>query len=166
MVENKKIRNATKSKLGNLTFKSQLEKMAYKTLMELGFKPQYEPKTFIVWEGYESSIPYYDKETDKQRLNRTGDNNSPKILVLKSNKVQPIRYTPDFYFKYGNIDIWLELKGIENDVFYIKKKLFRKYLDDLYARTGQFSMYFEIYNKRQLLQALDIIKEYEQRVNT
>lgn len=164
MVENKKIRNATKSKLGNLTFKSQLEKMAYKTLIELGFKPQYEPKTFVVWEGYESSIPFYDKETDTQRLKR--DENSPRLLVLKSNKIQSIRYTPDFYFKYGNIDIWLELKGVENDIFYIKKKLFRKYLDDLYTRTGQFSIYFEIYNKRQLLQALDIIKEYEQRVNT
>ena len=49
---------------------------------------------------------------------------------------------------------------MENDVFYIKKKLFIKFLDDRYASTGQKSMYFEIYNKRQLLQALEIIKDY------
>lgn len=163
MAENKKIRNATKSKLGNITFKSQLEKMAYRTLTELGFNPQYEPKTFVVWEGYESKIPFYDKETDTQRLKR--DENSPKLLTLKSNKIQPIRYTPDFYLRYDNIDIWIEMKGVENDLAYIKKKLFRKYLDNLYMLKGQFSIYFEIYNKRQLLQAIDIIKEYEQRIN-
>ena len=42
---NKKIRNATECKSGNLTFKSQLEKSIYKTLLEQGFNPQYEPKT-------------------------------------------------------------------------------------------------------------------------
>ena len=59
-----------------------------------------------------------------------------------------------------NIDIYIEAKGIENDVFYIKKKMFIKYLDDKFIKTGQKSMYFEVFNKRQLLQAVDIIKEY------
>lgn len=159
---NKKIRNATKASLGNITFKSQLEKMAYRTLVGLGFKPQYEPKTFVVWEGFESPTPFYDKETDKQRLKRTGDDNGPKILVRKPGKIQPIRYTPDIYIRYGNLDVWIEIKGIENDVAYIKKKMFRKYLDGLYYSTGQRSVYFEVYNKRQLLQAIEIFKNYEQ----
>ena len=84
---NKKIRNATKASLSNITFESQLEKMAYRTLVELGFKPQYEPKTFVVWEGFESYTPFYDKETDNQRLKRVGNDNSPKIL-MKMYKVQ------------------------------------------------------------------------------
>ena len=42
---NKKIRNATECKSGSLTFKSQLEKMVYNTLVEQGFNPQYEPRT-------------------------------------------------------------------------------------------------------------------------
>lgn len=159
---NKKIRNATKASLSNITFESQLEKMAYRTLVELGFKPQYEPKTFVVWEGFESYTPFYDKETDNQRLKRVGNDNSPKILVRKSDKIQPIRYTPDIYVRYGNLDVWIEMKGIENDVAYIKKKMFRKYLDNLYHSTGQRSVYFEIYNKRQLLQAIEIFKNYEQ----
>ena len=58
-----------------------------------------------------------------------------------------------FYFKYGNLDVYIEAKGIENDVFYLKKKLFRKYLDDIFTRTKQHSIYFEIYTKKQLLQA-------------
>ena len=157
---NKKIRNATKASLGNITFKSQLEKMAYRTLVELGFKPQYEPKTFVVWEGFESLTPFYDKETDIQKDKRDPD--SPKMLTLKSNKIQPIRYTPDIYVKYNNLDVWIEVKGIENDVAYIKKKMFRRYLDNLFVTKGQRSIYFEIYNKRQLLQAIEIFKNYEQ----
>jgi hypothetical protein len=38
--------------------------------------------------------------------------------------------------------------------------LFRKYLDDVLESTGQKSIYFEVYTKKQLLQALEIIKEY------
>lgn len=160
MAENKRIRGATKTNSLGITFNSQLEKSLYKTLLELGFKPEYEPKTFTVWNGFNSVTPFYDKETDTQRDRR--DPKSPKILVEKSKIVQPIRYTPDLYFKYKDIDIWIEAKGIENDVFYIKKKLFRKYLDDLYYSKGQRSLYFEVYTRKQLMQAIEIIKSYGQ----
>jgi hypothetical protein len=158
-MENKKIRGATKNVLQGIKFKSQLEKSVYTTLSQLGFKPQYEPKTFTLWDGFTPLTPYYDRETDTQRDKRNPK--SSKMLILKSSKIVGIRYTPDFYFKYKDIDIWIEAKGIENDVFYIKKKLFIKYLDNLFEETGQKSMYFEVYTKRHLLQALSIIQEYE-----
>lgn len=158
MSGNKKIRNATKSTSKGLTFKSQLEKSVYNTLLQQGFKPQYEPKTFELWDGFTPLTPYYDRETDNQRNKR--DPNSSRMLTLKSSKIIGIRYTPDFYFRYGDIDVWIESKGVENDVFYIKKKLFIKYLDKEYIKTGQRSMYFEVYTKRHLLQAIEIIKEY------
>ena len=101
----------------------------------------------------------YDAQQTK-RINNGGTTKS-KILTLKTGKIVGIRYTPDFYFKYGNLDVYIEAKGIENDVFYLKKKLFRKYLDDIFIRTKQHSIYFEIYTKKQLLQAIEIIKEYE-----
>lgn len=157
---NKKIRGATRTESLGLTFKSQLEKSLFKTLLEQGFNPKYEPKTFVVWEGFTSVTPFYDRETDSQRDKR--DPRSSKILVEKSHIVQPIRYTPDIYFEYNGIDIWIEVKGIENDIFYIKKKLFRKYLDEVLATTGKRSLYFEIYTKKQLLQAIKIIKDYGQ----
>lgn len=157
---NKKIRGATKTNSLGITFKSQLEKSLYKTLLELGFNPKYEPRTFIVWEGFTSVTPFYDKETDSQRDKR--DPKSSKILVEKSHVVQPIRYTPDIYFEYNGIDVWIEAKGMENDVFYIKKKLFRKYLDKVLFTTGKRSLYFEVYTKKQLLQAIEIIKSYGQ----
>lgn len=157
MAGNKKIRNATLSKSGNLTFKSKLEKMAYDCLLQHGFNPQYEPTTFTLIDSFESKTPFYDKETDSQfqRRKEAGDY-TPKQLVLKSNKVQGIRYTPDFYFNYNGLHVYVEMKGIENDVHYIKKKLFRRYLDSQSYR----SIYFEIYTKKQLLQALKIIEDY------
>ena len=161
MAGNKKISGATKTNSLGITFKSQLEKCFYKTLLELGFKPKYEPKTVAVWEGFTAITPFDDRETDTQRNKR--DPKSSKILVEKSHIVQPIRYTPDIYFEYKGIDVWVEAKGIENDVFYIKKKLFRKYLDRLLVTTGKKSLYFEVYTKKQLLQAIDIVKSYGQK---
>lgn len=58
-------------------------------------------------------------------------------------------------------------KGISgDDVFYIKKKLFRKYLQDKFESTGQKSLFFEIYTKKQVLQSLQIIKEYATNEST
>ena len=58
----------------------------------------------------------------------------------------------------NDLFIIIEAKGMENDVFYIKKKLFRKYLES----WGKPVLYFELRSKKQLLQAIEIIKNYEQ----
>ena len=118
--------------------------------------------TFTLWEGFSPVTPYYDKESDRQREKRLeeGKETCPsKMLIRKTGKIIGIRYTPDFHFKYNNLDVWIEAKGIENDVFYIKKKMFLKYLDDRFYRTGERAVYFEVYTKKQLLQALQIIRE-------
>lgn len=158
-----KIRNATICKDNSITFKSVLEKSIYNTLLQQGFEPQYEPTTFTLWEGFEPITPYYDKETDKQKIKRLSngiDNRASKILIQKTGKIVGIRYTPDFYFKYNDLNVYIEAKGIENDVFYIKKKMFIKYLDSLYTEKGEKSIYLEVYTKKQLLQAIEIIKSY------
>lgn len=164
MTANKKIRNATQSSSRGITFKSQLEKSIYNTLLQQGFEPQYEPKTFTLWDGFTPITPFYDKETDKQNQKRAEllGKKVSKILVKKEGKVIGIRYKPDFYFKYNDLNVYIEAKGIENDVFYIKKKMFIKYLDDRYLESGEKSIYFEVYTKKQLLQAVEIIKEYGQ----
>lgn len=161
---NKKIRNATQSSSKGITFKSQLEKSIYNTLLQQGFEPQYEPTTFTLWEGFTPITPFYDKETDKQNQKRAEllGKKVSKILVKKEGKAIGIRYKPDFYFKYNDLNVYIEAKGIENDVFYIKKKMFIKYLDDRYLESGEKSIYFEVYTKKQLLQAVEIIKSYEQ----
>lgn len=162
-MSNKKIKNATSNDSNGIRFKSLLEKSIYTTLIQYGFNPKYEPITFTLWEGFAPITPYYDQETLSQKVRRISkgiDTTSSKILIKKLNKIIGIRYTPDFYFKFNNINIYIEAKGIENDVFYIKKKMFIKYLDELYNKNKEKSMYFEIYTKKQLLQAIEIIKNY------
>lgn len=161
---NKKIRNATQSISGGITFKSKLEKSIYDTLLEQGFNPKYEPITFVIWEGFRPTIPYYDRETNYRRDVRlaASGGSSAKMLVRKKARILNVQYTPDFYFKYNDLNVYIEAKGIENDVFYLKKKMFIKYLDDLYLEKGERSIYFEVYTRKQLLQAIEIIKNYEQ----
>lgn len=159
---NRKVRNATICKTSGITFKSQLEKSVYNTLQQLGFNPEYEPETHLLWPSFSPLTPFYDKESDSQYNKRieSGDSVRNRLLVQKIGKVIGIRYTPDFYFRYKDIDVYIEAKGMENDVFYIKKKMFRFYLDKRFRKTGQKSMFFEIYTKKQLLQAVEIIKNY------
>lgn len=161
--ENKKIRNATPLSYNGITFKSKLEKQIYITLQLYKLSPEYESKTFVIWEGYTSRIPFYDRESQSQKTKRLskGDSNRIRSLTLKPPKLRDITYTPDFYIRYNNLDVYIESKGFENDVFPIKKKLFRKYLDDLFTNTGQQSIYFEVYTIGQLLQALEIIKNFK-----
>lgn len=161
---NKKIRNATQSISGGITFKSKLEKSIYDTLLEQGFNPKYEPITFVIWEGFRPTIPYYDRETNYQRDVRlaASGGSSAKMLVRKKARILNVQYTPDFYFKYNDLNVYIEAKGIENDVFYLKKKMFIKYLNGRYLEKGEKSIYFEVYTRKQLLQAIEIIKNYEQ----
>lgn len=159
---NRKIRNATICKTSGITFKSQLEKSVYNTLQQLGFNPEYESETHLLWPSFSPLTPFYDKESDSQYNKRieSGDSVKNRLLIQKIGRVIGIRYTPDFYFRYKDIDVYIEAKGMENDVFYIKKKMFRFYLDKKFRKTGQKSMFFEVYTKKQLLQAVEIIKNY------
>lgn len=140
--ENKKIINASPLEYDGIFFKSKLEKMAYQTLKEQGFPVLYEPKKFIIWKGFRPNVPFYNKDT------------STRMLKMDSKKVIDISYTPDLMFEYNNHLIIIEMKGFENNTYPLKKKIFRKWLESNYPN----SIYFEIFTKKQLLQAIDIIK--------
>lgn len=140
--ENKKILNATPLEYDGITFKSKLEKMTYQTLRENGFPVEYEPKKFIIWEGFKPTVPFYNKDKNT------------RMLKLELKKVINTTYTPDFTFRYNGYLVIIESKGMENDLFPLKKKMFRKWLEENEPK----SIYFEIYTKRQLLQAIEIIK--------
>ena len=142
--ENKKIINASPLEYDGISFKSKLEKMAYQTLKEQGFPVLYEPKKFIIWEGFRPNVPFYNKDA------------STRMLKMDSKKVIDISYTPDLMFEYNNHLIIIEMKGFENNTYPLKKKIFRKWLESNYPN----SIYFEIFTKKQLLQAIDIIKKY------
>lgn len=142
---NHKVKNATPLEYNNIQFKSRLEVMIYKTLLQEGFNVQYEPTKYIIWEGFKPNVSFYNK--DKKT----------RMLKLDNKRLIDITYTPDFVFEYKETTIVIEAKGFENDTFPIKKKLFRKWLENQNSQGNKY-IFFEIFTKRQLMQAIDIIK--------
>lgn len=139
-MENKKIKNATKTTESGIAFKSETEARIYKTLVAEGFDPLYEKVTFTLSEKIRPTVPFF--------------NRIKGLLGLDMKPVQAITYTPDFTFEYNGILIVIEVKGFENDVFPVKRNLFRKHLETL----NQPSMFFEVRTKKELLEALRIIR--------
>lgn len=133
---NKKIKNATSIEFDRILFKSKIELTMYKTLKDAGLDPKYEAETFVVMDGFKTSHPYYKKSS-------------------KNYTVRPITYTPDFIVKINDLTIFFEVKGFVNDTYPIKKKLFLNYLEKQCINY----LFFEVYNKTQLLNAIDIINE-------
>lgn len=142
---NHKVKNATPLEYNNIQFKSRLEVMIYKTLLQEGFNVQYEPTKYIIWEGFKPNVSFYNK--DKKT----------RMLKLDNKRLIDITYTPDFIFEYKDTTIVIEAKGFENDTFPIKKKLFRKWLEKQNSQGNKY-IFFEIFTKKQLMQAIDIIK--------
>lgn len=140
--ENRKVKNAHPLEYEGILFKSQLEKMTFITLKEAGFPVEYEPQKIVVFKGFKPTTPFYDK------------NKATRMLKLQMNKLIDITYTPDFMFEHNNHLIIIEAKGFTNDTFPIKKKLFRAWLEN-----HPESIYFEVYSKKQVLQAIEIIKQ-------
>ena len=139
-MENKKIKNATKTTESGIAFKSETEARIYKALVAEGFDPLYEKVTFTLSEKIRPTVPFF--------------NRIKGLLGLDMKPVQAITYTPDFTFEYNGILIVIEVKGFENDVFPVKRNLFRKHLETL----SQPSMFFEVRTKKELLEALRIIR--------
>ena len=143
-MENKKIKNATKKEYNGIQFKSLVEVSVYKHLLSLGLKPEYEKNKYIIWEGFKPKIPFYNQDKKKE-------------LVLQNKKIIDITYTPDFTFQYKSVFVILEIKGFENDTFPIKKKMFRKYLEENIPNA----IFFEVRTIKQLKHTLKLLDEYE-----
>ena len=139
---NKKIRGATSLVSDGISFKSKLEVVIYKELLRAGFNPKYEERKFVIWEGIKPTKPFYNRDIQT------------KMLKLDMGKMRDITYTPDFTFEYKNHLVIIKKKGFENDTFPIKKKLFRGLLEKMETSV----IYLEVYTKKQLLQAIEILK--------
>lgn len=142
---NKKVVNATPEEYSNIRFKSKIEVMVYKTLLQHGFKPEYETHTYTIWEGFKPTVPFYTR-------------NKAKATILNLKKLINITYTPDFYIEYEGLKIIIEVKGSTNDVFPYKFKMFRWHIENMPDKDNY--LIFEIFTKRQLLESIEIIKSY------
>lgn len=144
-MENKRIKGATPLVVNNIKFKSKIEASVYKHLLQSGFNPVYEGMKFILWEGFKPTVPFYTKK---------GKDN-----ILNNKKTIDITYTPDFTFMYKNILVIIEVKGLQNDVFPYKFKMFRKVLEEKPYKNN--TLLFEIFSIKQLKECIDIIKSYD-----
>lgn len=145
-MKNQKIKNATSIEYNSIRFKSKLELSFYKILLQAGFEPQYERRTYLLWEGCKPTVPFYVKDR------------KTKLLKLDETKLRNMTYTPDFTFNYNGRLIIIEAKGKENDTYPLKRKLFRGLLEGC---THDNPLFFEVFTQKQLLQAIEIIKSYE-----
>lgn len=143
---NKKVKNATVIEYDSIRFKSKLELAFYKLLIQAGFEPKYEERTYLLWKGYKPTIPFYTKDR------------KTKLLKLENTKLKNITYTPDFTFNYNGRLIIIEAKGKENDTYPLKRKLFRGLLESCAPDNP---LFFEVFSQKQLQQAIEIIKSYE-----
>lgn len=140
---NKKIKNAKHIIFDGHEFKSKLEYTVYKTLVEAGFKPAYEKRTYTLVDSFKPKISFFTKDRNKH-------------LVLDDKTVRKMTYTPDFTMKYKGYFIIIESKGIPNDVYPYKRKIFRSILE----KTVEFEkiLFFEVYSKTNVIEMIDILK--------
>lgn len=150
--ENKKVKNATKIIYKDIKFRSILECNCYKLLeVEEDFHVEYETKKTVLLQGFypSSSLTIYD--VYKPRLKK-------RIFALDTQKILSMTYTPDFYLRYKGYEIFIESKGNPNDTYPLKKKLFLYFLEEQAILTGKKYMFFEPHSKKQMKEAIQIIK--------
>ena len=141
---NKKVRNAVSKVYKGIKFRSKLELFTYKKLEEAGIKSLYEERKFVLMEGFrfeQDSIEPSNKRATKGEY------------INNADKVRDITYTPDFVDPNGK---WIiEVKGFANDVFPLKWKLFKNYLQKL----GDPPVLYLPKNQKQVLETIELINQ-------
>lgn len=153
-MENKRIRGATAVDLGDIHFKSKLERSCYLKLREAGFEVLYEPNRIQIWEGGKLSENVTAYQPSKK--NR-------KELAPITRPLLPITYTPDFLVTVGNIVCYFDAKGYANDRYPIKKKMFLKFLDFMSQwNLEKTFLFFEVQTVAQIIYSIKIIQDMTQ----
>jgi hypothetical protein len=141
--ENKKVKNAQVTTYDGINFKSKLEVFCYKKLKEHSIPFEYEKHKFTLFEGFKPTFQcYFPNKLGKLELDLT--------------KLRSTTYTPDFVGDY-----WIvETKGRNNEVYPVKLKLFRELIEKD-SRYKNYKLFIEPHNQNQILQAIELIKQYK-----
>lgn len=142
-MENKKIKNAKSKEYDGILFKSLLEISFYKELIKYNITFNYESSKITLFVG-------------EQILNNNIYLTTKKGLKKYVTKLQNITYKPDFtiYDKNGKIIGFIEAKGMINDVYPIKRKLFIHWLN-----KNPNIAFFEIKTIKQLREVLILLND-------
>lgn len=151
MSENRRILGARRVEYEGIKFQSLLEFSCFKRLEISGLSFRYEPERIVLWEGIKcQNINFYAPK--KIHQGKYG-----KDLELQTRALLNMSYTPDFLVEKENYRIYFDVKGKENDVYPLKKKMFLKVLE--LKDDGFIYMFFEPHNVKQMNQAIKIIQE-------
>lgn len=145
---NRKVVNSKELLYNKIKFRSTLEKTIYTYLKDMNIDFQYEKTVFTLVELEKNNYIHVFSPLSKKS----------KYWGKITTKPVNITYKPDFIVKSKNKDIpffIIEGKGYANDVYPYKKKLFLKYLNENYKGA----YFFEVRNKTQLKEAVEIIIE-------
>lgn len=145
---NRKILNSKEIIYDEIKFRSTLDKVIYKYLKDNNMEFDYEKTVFTLVELHKyENIKVFSPLSKKS-----------KYWGEITTKPVNITYKPDFIVKSTNNEVpfyVIEGKGYANDVYPYKKKLFLDYLN----RNYKGAYFFEVRNKSQILETIDIIKE-------
>lgn len=152
-ISNKRIKGAKSTELDGIKFKSLLECSCYKKLKESDLKFSYESERIPIWEGakLEETVVFAPKKIGNGRYDKT--------LIEQKRALLGITYTPDFLVEKGIYRFYFDVKGKENDIYPIKKKMFLKSLEQ--RQDGYIYGFFEPHSVKQMVQAIELIKAYE-----
>ena len=146
---NRKIRNATKSSFEGLDMKSKLEKDVYKILLDNGIKAEYEQHTYTLCDAKQPTVPFYTST-------------KAKGFHLEMKALSSITYTPDFQFVWdGDITVIIEVKGYMNDIYPLKRNMFRHYVLE-HMETDNNFIFFEVKSKTDALRMIDVLNDIKE----
>lgn len=152
-IDNKKIKGAKNIEFDGIMFKSKLECSCYKKLKDSGLTFSYEPEKIPIWEGIKLNV------VTVFAPRRKAAGKYDKSLSEQKRALLNMSYTPDFLVEKGKYRFYFDVKGKENDVYPIKKKMFLKSLEE---RQDDYTYcFFEPHSIKQMMEALEIIKSYE-----
>lgn len=135
--ENKKVKNATVCEYNGIKFKSNFERLVYKTLLSLGIDSPYESCSYTLQNKFHA--PHYWHKTKRGLVQMKG--------------VQDIQYTPDFEFTLNGYKVFIEAKGFATDRYLIIKKLWLNYLHNIMPDA----YFFEVKSLKNVRDAISII---------
>lgn len=141
---NKKVKNATSKVYNGIKFRSLTEVRVYRWLRDNGYKPYYEPDSFVLLDKFKPETPWFLEGI--AQTTKKGD----------SKTVAQMTYTPDFRLDINNaLILYIEVKGHPNDSYPLKRKLFLDWIEKhnkKYTKQIQFAEIHTIVGLNKLMQ--------------
>jgi hypothetical protein len=145
---NNKVKNAKVCTYQGIIFKSKLELTCYKKLLEAGLEAHYEPRKILLLKGFRMK---HTRLYAPITIRGVG-----KSFGLNKRPIMDMTYTPDFFIEnYKGYDIYFDTKGMPNETYPLKKKLFLAWAEN----QSRDILFFEPHTLTQIMKSIQIIKE-------